>query len=100
MHAHSPDHHLPQLLLECIENQLLPELVVRSLDPHDPVRLLNLPRPWTKLGCGNYAAVLHHPERVVKVDAPGRLGLAQEVEVYRRIGSHPAFSQCFHAGDD
>jgi hypothetical protein len=33
------------------------------------------------------------------VYGPGRPGLEQEAEVYRRIGSHPAFSQCFHVGD-
>lgn len=55
------------------------------------------------LGCGNYAAVLlhpFHPELVVKVYAPGRPGLSQEAEVYRRIGDHPAFSSCLHVGED
>jgi hypothetical protein len=64
--------------------------------------VLHLPQPWRELGCGNYAAVLHHPdhpELVVKVYAPGRPGLEQEEEVYRRIGCHPAFSRCFHRGD-
>ena len=92
---------LPQLL-ECIHSQLLPGLCIHCPDPHDPVRVLSLPRPWRRLGCGNYAAVLHHPhhpELVVKVYGPGRPGLEQEAEVYRRIGSHPAFSQCFHVGD-
>jgi hypothetical protein len=92
---------LPQLL-ERIHRQLLPELQLRSLDPHDPVRVLNLPEPWRILGCGNYAAVLHHPghpELVVKVYAPGRPGLAEEAEVYRRIGEHPAYSRCWHVGE-
>lgn len=89
-------------LLDRIHNQLLPELRIHSPDPHDPVRVLSLPHPWRPLGCGNYAAVLchpHHPQLVVKVYAPGRPGLEQEAEVYRRIGSHPAYSQCFHVGD-
>jgi len=34
------------------------------------------------------------------VYAPGRPGFEEEVEVYRRIGIHPAFSQCFHAQDN
>ncbi|MFM9104170.1 MAG: serine/threonine protein kinase [Cyanobium sp.] len=92
---------LPELL-ECILSQLLPGLRIHCSDPHDPVRVLSLPHPWRRLGCGNYAAVLqhpHHPELVVKVYGPGRPGLEQEAEVYRRIGSHPAFSQCFHVGD-
>ncbi len=61
-----------------------------------------LPHPWRTIGCGNYAAVLHHPRHpdlVVKVYVPGRPGLEQEAEVYRRIGCHRAFSQCFHVGE-
>ena len=97
-------HHEPPLaeLLRRIDYQLLPQLRLRSVDPHDPVKVLSLPQPWRQLGCGNYAAVLHHPdhrELVVKVYAPGRPGLDQEAEVYRHIGCHPAFSQCFHRGD-
>lgn len=89
-------------LLHHIHSGLLPELRIHCPDPHDPVQVLELPRPWHLLGCGNYAAVLHHPlhpDRVVKVYGPGRPGLEQEAEVYRRIGSHPAFSRCFHAGE-
>lgn len=63
------------------------------------MRLLSLPRPWRILGRGNYAVVLHHPHHpalVVKVYGPGRPGLEQEPEVYRRIGPHRDFSQCLH----
>jgi hypothetical protein len=88
-------------LLERIERELLPQLSLRSVHPHDPVRVETLPSPWQTLGSGNYAAALlhpRHPELVVKVYAPGRPGLAQEAEVYRRIGSHRAYSRCFHVG--
>lgn len=88
-------------LVARIEHQLLPGLRLLSVTPRDPVRLLHIPRPWSALGCGNYAAVLAHPRHpalVVKVYAPGREGIEQEAEVYRRIGRHPAFSQCFHVG--
>ncbi len=97
----APSPGLPDLL-ERIHRQLLPELRIHNPDPHDPVQLLSLPRPWRPLGCGNYAAVLHHPHHpalAVKVYGPGRPGLEQEAEVYRRIGSHPAYSQCVHVGD-
>lgn len=93
---------LPELL-DRIQGQLLRQLVIHSPNPHDPVRVESLPAPWLTLGCGNYAAVLHHPAHpalVVKVYAPGRPGLHQEAEVYRRIGHHPAFSECFHVGPD
>ena len=102
MHESHAEHRLPQLL-EQIENQLLPALVVQSIDPHDPVEVVSLPLPWRHLGAGNYAAVLlhpHHPELVVKVYAPGRPGLNEEAEVYRRIGRHPALSRCFHVGEN
>lgn len=73
------------------------------MDPHEPVCVEHVPCPWTVLGCGNYAAVVRHPEHpdlVVKVYAPGREGITLEAEVYRRIGSHPAFSECFHVGSN
>ncbi|HLN65625.1 MAG TPA: hypothetical protein VK464_29210 [Symbiobacteriaceae bacterium] len=42
-----------------VEEELLPRLVIESVDPHDPV---------------------------VARDAPGRPGIQAEVEVYRRLG--------------
>lgn len=84
-----------------IERELLPVLQVESEDPHDPVVVKKIPKPWRLLGAGNYAAVLTHPEYsdlVVKVYAPGRPGLEEEAEVYRRLGKHPAYSECFHYG--
>lgn len=85
-----------------MEAELLAELRLASVDPHDPVKIEALPVPWTVLGCGNYAAVFAHPQHpglVVKVYAPGRRGLEMEAEVYQRIGLHPAYSQCFHRGN-
>lgn len=84
-----------------VERELIVGLRLRSVHPHEPVRIEHLPDPWRALGCGNYAAALlhpDHPELVVKVYAPGREGIGAEAEVYRRIGSHPAFSECFHVG--
>ncbi len=89
-------------LLDRIEQQLLPQLQIHCPDPHDPLRVMALPQPWRRLGCGNYAAVLHHPQHpslAVKVYGPGRPGLEQEAEVYRRIDHHPAYSRCFHVGE-
>jgi hypothetical protein len=88
------------LLVESIHQQLLPQLQISSIDPHDPVRVDYLPSPWRIQGKGNYAAVVYHPdypEFAVKVYAPSRPGFEEEVEVYRRLGSHPAFSECFYA---
>lgn len=91
-------------LLGSIRQELLPGLLIESDAPHrDPVVARRVPAPWELLGAGNYAAVLCHPahsDQVAKVYAPGRPGLAEEAEVYRRLGAHPAFSECLYAGED
>ena len=89
-------------LKHSIDQELLPKLRIESADPHHPVLVHHVPEPWRLLGAGNYAAVLFHPdhpEAVVKIYAPGRPGFEAEVEVYRRLGEHPAYSRCLHAGD-
>lgn len=86
-----------------IEEGLLPALHIESLHPHEPVVVHAIPDPWEFVGAGNYTAVVAHPafpHWVVKVYAPGRPGLEEEREVYRRLGVHPAFSRCLAAGDD
>lgn len=88
-------------LIENIQQQLLPAFQIESVDPHEPVKVHYLPDPWRLLGKGNYAAVVYHtnhPNVVVKIYAPGRPGFEEEVEVYQRLGSHPAFSQCLYVG--
>jgi hypothetical protein len=96
------DTHINQLI-ENIHQELLPGFQIESVDPHDPVEVRHLPDPWRLLGKGNYAAVVYHPDHpnlVVKIYAPGRPGFDEEVEVYRRLGSHEAFSECLYAGID
>jgi hypothetical protein len=88
-------------LVDLVERELLPAIRLESVDPRDPVVPRHVPAPWRLLGAGNYAAVLAHPghpEQVVKVYAPGRPGLEAEAEVYARLGRHPAYSACAHAG--
>lgn len=89
-----------QPLLDAIYGHLLPNLKLESDSPHDPIVVHAVPAPWCLLGAGNYAAALYHPnypDQVVKVYAPNRSGWTEEVEVYRRLGSHPAFSECLYA---
>jgi hypothetical protein len=93
--------HLKELL-ESIYQQLLPSLQIESVNPRNPVQVNYLSQPWRLVGKGNYAAVVYHPDHpdfVVKIYAPGRTGFEEEVEVYRRLGPHPAFSECFYAKD-
>lgn len=92
-----------QTYIQLIEQGLIPDFHVESEDPHDPVEVHYLPKPWKLLGAGNYAAVAMHPDypdRVVKMYAPGRPGLEEEADVYRRLGKHPAFSECLYYGDN
>ena len=89
-------------LIESIHVGLLPKLQIESVNPHDPVKVIHIPHPWMLVGTGNYAAVVHHPDFpdvVVKIYAPGRPGFEEEVEVYKRLGKHPAFSELFYAED-
>lgn len=83
-----------------VEKDLLPSLRLESVQPEDPIMVNGLPEGWSLLGKGNFAAVLTHPQfdrLAVKVYAGGRPGLEEEIEVYRRLGSHPAFSECYHS---
>jgi hypothetical protein len=89
-------------LTALVERTLLPGLKLESVQPEEPVLVNELPGNWTKLGAGNYAGVFTHPnlqDEVVKVYAPGRPGWEDEVEVYRKLGEHPAYSSCLHAGE-
>nr|WP_192702974.1 serine/threonine protein kinase [Paenibacillus sp. OAS669] len=91
-----------QTFVNIVEQELLPALRIESEHSHDPVKVHHVPKPWKLLGAGNYAAVVYHPDysdMAVKVYAPGRPGLEAEAEVYRRLGSHPAYSECYYAGD-
>ena len=87
-------------LIESIHQELLPNLKMESPNPSHPVIVHRVLEPWQLLGTGNYAGVFYHSDYdhlVVKVYAPKRLGWEEELEVYRRLGSHPAFSKCFYA---
>jgi len=93
---------LPKHFLESIDQILLPNLQIRSVNPRNPIQVNYIPQPWQLLGKGNYAAVVYHPDYpnyVVKIYAPRRPGYEEEVEVYRRLGSHAAFSECLYAKD-
>ncbi|WP_274364006.1 serine/threonine protein kinase [Paenibacillus thermotolerans] len=89
--------------IEMAHSELLPNIDIESEDPHDPIVVRYVPGRWRVIGAGNYAAVLVHPDypdRVLKLYAPGRPGWEDEVEVYRRLGKHPAYAECFHANGE
>ncbi|MGU3471594.1 serine/threonine protein kinase [Paenibacillus sp. D51F] len=87
---------------ERIRTELLPGLRLESGSLRHPVQARDIPPGWELLGCGNYAAVLAHPELeglAVKVYAPDREGWEDEVEVYRKLGEHPAYGRCYASGE-
>ncbi|WP_172195729.1 serine/threonine protein kinase [Saccharibacillus qingshengii] len=86
--------------IRLIEDTLLPDVRLESVDPFNPVVVHHTPADWRLLGAGNYAAVFEHPllpGKVVKVYAPGRPGWREECEVYERLGTHPAYSTLYAA---
>jgi hypothetical protein len=91
---------LPQLI-QCVKQELLTQVQIQSIAAHNPVVVEQVPTPWRILGAGNYAAVFFHPDysqQVVKVYGSDLDGFEEEVEVYERLGVHPAFSECLYAG--
>ncbi|WP_337103969.1 serine/threonine protein kinase [Paenibacillus sp. YIM B09110] len=88
--------------IDKMKHTLLAELELESVDPGNPIHVKAMPKEWKLLGAGNYASVFYHPDDAdiaVKVYAPGREGWVSECEVYRRIGDHPSYSTCYHAGE-
>lgn len=93
-----------QTIIEWTEQELLPQLALRSEHHGEPIRVDRYPQGSKLLGAGNYAAVFVPSSQdmnhyAIKVYAPGREGWEEEVEVYRRIGDHPAYSCCYHAAE-
>ena len=87
-------------IINIVTEQLLPELNLQSINPYDPIVVENIPIPWMILGSGNYASVLCHPdfpEFAVKIYAKGKLGIKEEIEVYKKLGIHTAYSQCYYS---
>lgn len=44
-------------LLEQITGELLGQVSIESVNPLEPVKVSGVPKPWSVLGTGNYAAV-------------------------------------------
>ncbi|MCR8962278.1 serine/threonine protein kinase [Brevibacillus halotolerans] len=90
---------LEQELLE----RFLEEVVLDSPSPYDPVQVLYAPHPWEIVGTGNYAGVFCHPDYpdvVVKLYAPGKPGIEEESEVYRRLGESKYYPICYEKGEN
>ncbi|GAA4715779.1 serine/threonine protein kinase [Brevibacillus fulvus] len=88
---------------QMVLRQLLREVKLASHSPDDPVVVSYTPEPWELVGTGNYAAVFGHPDYpdlVVKLYAPGRPGIEQEIDVYRKLGETQSFPVCYQTGEN
>lgn len=86
-----------------IDNKLIPNLKMKSINSSDPIKVESIPKPWILLGCGNYAGVFTHPDfndLAIKIYAPARCGLKEEIEVYNTIGEHSAYSKLLYSKDN
>ena len=85
-----------------IENELITNVILKSEHPNDPIVVRNIPVGWKCIGSGNYAAVFIHqsePNVVVKVYGKEIDGLEKEVQVYKQLGEHPAYSKLIQFGE-
>lgn len=88
--------------LRLVENELLTNIRLESISPFDPIIVKNRSKTWQTIGSGNYAAVFFHddqPEWVVKVYGRNPEELKKEMEVYKKLGNHEAFSTLYGFGE-
>lgn len=85
-----------------IENELLGKVELFSESPFDPINVRNHSESWELIGKGNYAAVFIHkakPEWVVKMYGRNPEELEKEIGVYKKLGTHEAFSTLYTYGE-
>jgi predicted Ser/Thr protein kinase len=85
-----------------INNELVNNIQIISIDPYDPVIVTNIPKGWNLLGKGNFAAVFTHASldgKVVKIYAENRDGIKEEIQVYKKLGDHHSYSKLVEYGD-
>ncbi|MEH7276090.1 serine/threonine protein kinase, partial [Neobacillus vireti] len=86
-----------------IGTELLPNIQLSTEGPFEPIIVKNSSDSWKTIGSGNYAGVFLHrsnPKWVVKVYGRKPEDLKKEVEVYKKLGSHPSFSSLIDYGDN
>lgn len=89
--------------INLIEHELLPYINLRAENIFDPIKVNNQSRSWKVVGSGNYAAVFDHdskPEWVVKVYGRNHEEIKKEIEVYKKIGHHEAYSTLYAFGEN
>lgn len=89
--------------LRLIDQELLPFIQLTSESPFDPIIVTNQSKSWKTIGSGNYAGVFsndENPEWVVKVYGRNPEELKKEIEVYKKLGTHGAYSTLYAYGED
>lgn len=89
--------------INLIEKELIPQVQLRSESPFDPIIVNNYSNSWKTIGSGNYAGVFLHdsnPNWVVKVYGRSPEELKKEIEVYKRLGNHEAYSTLIDYGEN
>lgn len=81
--------------MNLIEEELLPNIQLKSEQPYNPLYVKNRSLSWKTIGIGNYAGVFTHhakPNWVVKVYGRSPEDINKEIDVYKKIGIHERFS--------
>jgi hypothetical protein len=89
--------------IKLIETDLLPKIQLVTNSPVDPIIIKNRSKSWQTIGRGNYAGVFAHrknPKWVVKVYGRRPEDLKKEIEVYKQLGNHPAYSVLYAHGEN
>lgn len=88
--------------MDSLVKQLIININILSIQAYDPVEVTNIPNGWNLIGKGNFAAVFSHPAlagKVIKVYAKNREGIKEEIQAYRKLGNHKAYSKLYDSGD-
>lgn len=84
-----------------IEEELLPNIILKSPSPNDPIIVDNQAKEWQVVGSGNFASVFAHPSQpsfVVKVYGRDLEAIKEEIHVYEKLGDHNAYSKLYGYG--
>ncbi|MGG1678657.1 serine/threonine protein kinase [Neobacillus sp. NRS-1170] len=88
--------------ISLIETELLPQIFLSTPSPFDPIIVENRSSSWRTVGSGNYAGVFSNdvnPLLVVKVYGRDPDELKKEIEVYKKLGDHKAYSNLYAYSD-
>ncbi|NRD78923.1 serine/threonine protein kinase [Bacillus sp. BRMEA1] len=89
--------------LRLVETDLLPKIQLITDSPVDPIIIKNRSNTWETIGRGNYAGVFTHkanPDLAVKVYGRNPEDQKKEIEVYKQLGDHPAYSSLIAYGEN